>query len=835
MSATEFFCDYFERLKGTKPYPWQQKLFEQIVAGSWPQIVDMPTGAGKTAVLWIWWLALAWSKQQRTNGIPIRLAWGVNRRVVVDQVSSEVNELCTEWAKVGFTPLLEAPAASTLRGQFADNGAWRSDPTAPAVIVGTVDMIASRLLFRGYRSGPYWRPVEAGLLGVDTLIVNDEAHLSPAFAALVGAVDGMRPAESISGKSFRYLLLSATQQGGEPSARFAHNPEEDAEQSARFRQVWMADKTLDLQQVANGPAVKEKIWKLATQEPAWRTVVFLDKPEDALAFYKRLTKDGFEAALMTGTMRGKEREELIESQAFVRFLKPEPGGMPVYLVATSAGEVGVNLTCERMITELCEAEHLIQRFGRLNRFGADGNGQPIKGKAFVVYVEPKKDSQARLKATIEYLQTLSGDVSPQALWAKRPPPEAVSLPPKTARLEKWRVESWAQTTYRDRDLPAVAPWIRGKEEERAQTEVAWRADLAYWLDWGISTEQIEKALEAFPVLTRERLQEPSSRVLEKLQEIGSKLEGKSDQILVVQTDQSVRWEKISKPLTEEDIRYCLLLLPKHMGRVEQHGMFEAELGANDFGANDFKDVATDGDRIRVAYKDGEGRELGASLNIPLPGGARTEIAEFAKTNGFRAPLILRCPDSSDDLLVYLTRRLERQKAVLQEVSLEKHQDDVARQAHDLARQAGLGQELSERYRESGSVHDEGKDHRIWQTAMGAKKPPAAKTEAAANLALLNGYRHEFGSLLKAKTTGVADDLVLHLIATHHKAGRPFFARGQFDPLRKEADCQEVAREAEQRFARLQQEFGPWGLAYLEAIFKRADGLASAGEGDGASD
>ena len=39
---------------------------------------------------------------------------------------------------------------STLRGKFADNHAWNLDPSRPAIIVGTVDMIGSRMLFAGY-------------------------------------------------------------------------------------------------------------------------------------------------------------------------------------------------------------------------------------------------------------------------------------------------------------------------------------------------------------------------------------------------------------------------------------------------------------------------------------------------------------------------------------------------------------------------------------------------------------------------------------------------------------------------------------------------------------
>jgi CRISPR-associated endonuclease/helicase Cas3 len=56
---------------------------------------------------------------------------------------------------------------STSRGQFIDNREWLHDPSKPAIIVGTVDMIGSRLLFSGYGVSQKMRPMHAGLLGVD--------------------------------------------------------------------------------------------------------------------------------------------------------------------------------------------------------------------------------------------------------------------------------------------------------------------------------------------------------------------------------------------------------------------------------------------------------------------------------------------------------------------------------------------------------------------------------------------------------------------------------------------------------------------------------------------
>src|SRR3712207_9087878 len=76
-------------------------------------------------------------------------------------------------------------AISTLRGQFADNREWSADPAKPAVIVGTVDMIGSRLLFGGDGCGFKTRPLHAGFLGQGALLGHDEAQLEEPFQDLL--------------------------------------------------------------------------------------------------------------------------------------------------------------------------------------------------------------------------------------------------------------------------------------------------------------------------------------------------------------------------------------------------------------------------------------------------------------------------------------------------------------------------------------------------------------------------------------------------------------------------------------------------------------------------
>ncbi len=70
----------------------------------------------------VWLLA-----RQKNDGLPLRLAYVVDRRVVVDQAATEAKNLKD---KCGDLPI------STLRGKYHDNGEWLNDPTVPAIIVG---------------------------------------------------------------------------------------------------------------------------------------------------------------------------------------------------------------------------------------------------------------------------------------------------------------------------------------------------------------------------------------------------------------------------------------------------------------------------------------------------------------------------------------------------------------------------------------------------------------------------------------------------------------------------------------------------------------------------
>ena len=158
----------------------------------WPDVIDLPTGVGKTAVLDTAVFALA----VRPDVSPRRIVFVIDRRIVVDQVYERAEairnsvgaatdgvlaEMNRRLKKLtGDEKLLEVAA---LRGGIPMDAEWARRPEQPWVMVSTVDQFGSRLLFRGYGSSHGKRPILAGLAGNDCLVILDEVHLSRAFAA----------------------------------------------------------------------------------------------------------------------------------------------------------------------------------------------------------------------------------------------------------------------------------------------------------------------------------------------------------------------------------------------------------------------------------------------------------------------------------------------------------------------------------------------------------------------------------------------------------------------------------------------------------------------------
>jgi CRISPR-associated endonuclease/helicase Cas3 len=890
MEMEDHFSSAFRTLTGDggkdgfEPLRWQRRLFDRFCSNDIPRVCDLPTGMGKTSVIHIWILGLLHQIRENQPRLPTRLVYVVDRRTVVDQATDIAERIQRNLPGLGLPK--QWLSVSTLRGQLADNREWTADPSRPAIIVGTVDMIGSRLLFSGYRSSYKWRPLDAGLLGQDTLLVLDEAHLSVPFEKLIRALSDEGDFQRNQGLPMRVMRMSATT-GDDGPLRFKLEPtdlEGDPDTNPIVRR-YEAKKRLVLEPPIEKSRMRHAVVEAAAglvKKDNSRVVVFTQTPDEAKELAKALRKRLSEGAVevLTGTMRGLERDELLEKAVVKRFLdgeeKPEDrsGKHPAVLVSTSAGEVGFDLNADHMICDAVPLDSMIQRLGRVNRRGygdanvhvyvAKADDKPVKAKG-----KKPTGKNKWVAATEEAWKCLeqlalnedgTRDASPRAIEhlrqsLSREQIQAASSPkPDTVELTDILLDAWSMTTIAGPmpGRPPVAPWLRGLDDEGPQTTIAWRSELDVEGFGLLDLADIEEWFDAHRVLPHETLAVPTYKAREWILKRWEQLSEEDrlavgDRPCIVDRGGLQKFDMKSlvdelepKLLPNSPILNADIVVPASFGGIQRkQGLLDenapkpvdsAEVTLND--PLSISDVAdAERGRYRLLRDDAVGSEA------PLLGAPPENCANFAR-------FALDLPGDGDTArqLISLVPKKERTEYGTTRQSLQAHVGLVERYAGELAGRLSQANRLSEdvfceALRLAAKWHDTGKGREIWQRAVGknAGEDPVGKSGGSMRR-IAGGYRHEFGSLREfagehhGKTADCVFDLAMHLIAVHHGRGRPHFPKGGFDPDAR-AESAEIALESVRRFARLQRRYGYWQLAWLENLLRSADAMASA-EKDG---
>jgi len=151
-----------------QPYAWQERL---ALREEPARAISAATGAGKTeAVLLDWlWRRLFHPDEEERRRTPRRLLIALPMRVLVEQTLGRVRDALGRLNATG--RLSHAVKVYPLMGGAADDW-WTLEPEREAVLVGTIDMLLSRALNRGFGRGRSAWPVDFGL-------VNSDCELAP--------------------------------------------------------------------------------------------------------------------------------------------------------------------------------------------------------------------------------------------------------------------------------------------------------------------------------------------------------------------------------------------------------------------------------------------------------------------------------------------------------------------------------------------------------------------------------------------------------------------------------------------------------------------------------
>ncbi|WP_020484977.1 type I-G CRISPR-associated helicase/endonuclease Cas3g [Methylomonas sp. MK1] len=918
MAIDKKFEAYFQEITGFPMLCWQRRLFGLLINNQLPEVLDLPTGLGKTSVMVLWLLARALNPT-----LPKRLVYVVDRRVVVDQATQVAEDVRTKLVRLPELKALldlaemDSLVVSTLRGQFVDNRQWLADPTKPAIVIGTIDMMGSRLLFEGYGVSRNMRRYHAGFLGADSLCVLDEAHLCLPFEALLQTVATHQSLQPIEAKrslipSFKCLSLSAT---GKPTNKQAFGLEDEDLQDAVVVKRLNAEKQLTLEIKNEGDSVSEllseRAWDL--KDSGKRILIFCTKREDAKKIKddldKRMKQDkvNYPVNLLTGGRRVQERQELaawLKNYGFLAGASTNPE-TPAFLIATSAGEVGIDLDADHMACDLVTYERMVQRFGRVNRRGekqarikviaippkspttkqpaplelaepqspvsplenADKatlkqyrENQKTYEKAHKEYLKAQEEHAQSLasyrqsakeiinyQAQLEVVRQLEGDASPGAIVAlkKKIPAQRIeaakSEEPLRPALTRAVADAWSMTSLELHTArPEIEPWLRGwLPNKEPETTLAWREYLP-WRDGEESpnSTEVEAFFDNAPIHLSETLEVPVYQsvgtLVKRLKSVfkGQELPQKPALLVLNQSGKLVKGGALTaRQLAEKETKdlqklfaYGQVVIARWLGGLSTAGLLDdssegTALVTLDHQWNPDSLRETVGYRIQCVQQ-AEQNETGwhtvhrfnASLN------EQDESANVWLIQVYRGE---KSPQQGDPAITPFNQ------------SLKSHLHWAGEEMAKIAAQLALPADYAHMLVVAIKAHDLGKNRLLWQTAMNAPQigRPYAKTKGGGNPKSLAGYRHEFGSLADIADNAELNalpaelnDLALHLIASHHGYACPVIA--PIDPNAPPSILGERAQQAALRFARLQRQWGPWGLAWWEAVFRAADHRAS---------
>ncbi len=411
------FDRFFKQATGESPYDYQRELG---LADPPPAVVEVPTGSGKTAAALSSWL---FARRVRRHG-PRRLVYALPMRTLVEQ---------TRDVAIGIRENLELGEAELpiriVMGGEADTD-WLGHPEQDQILIGTIDMLLSRALNRGYGESRFAWPISFGLLNADCRWVFDEVQLMGPARTTSAQLDGLRssfgtalPCETIwmSATVDRDALRTVDRlELGEVMTLPARD------RKGKLGKRLTATKTLRCEDLSGvkSTAVPQAIAELALQhhQADTRTLVVLNRVEMAQQVFAELLKraegdDPPRVVLLHSRFRPRDREAHM-SQALA-----DPVAAGTIVVATQVIEAGVDFSSRVLITETAPFSSMVQRLGRCNRAGE----YPEADVVWLDHLGAVPDTEAGRKDAAPYLpedlnsarsalEGLAGaSLSPQAL------------------------------------------------------------------------------------------------------------------------------------------------------------------------------------------------------------------------------------------------------------------------------------------------------------------------------------------------------------------------------------------------------------------------------------
>ena len=386
----------YRKATGFEPYDYQRRVAEDGL----PELLRIPTGCGKTEAVGLGWLYRRrfHADSEVRAATPHWLVLALPMRTLVEQTADRL---------VGWLKLLGLDVGlHVVQGGIGwSDRDWRLQPHCDAVFVGTIDMLLSRALNRGYADRRWHWPMSFGGFNNGAHWVFDEIQLMDV------ATPNTRQLQSFREDLGTALPTASTWMSATVDDRLLRTVDRPdvgstVELSDHDRHGALS-RRLDSIRIIEEIELPDRPEKALAQElvtrhrPGTLTLAVLNTVDRASATWsalKRLAPEA-EVVLLHSRYRPADRADHTDAA-----LSPRgPAGRIV--VSTQVLEAGVDLSAALLFTEAAPWPSIVQRAGRCNRDGSQDDAR-------LLWAKPPKDppyEEADVSASVAGLRSLAGE------------------------------------------------------------------------------------------------------------------------------------------------------------------------------------------------------------------------------------------------------------------------------------------------------------------------------------------------------------------------------------------------------------------------------------------